>query len=206
MVWTDVLFGDVPRIFYGVFNPFFFTDFSKHGVPEDVWMGVDMFFSWERGFRLTSQFLKDAVDEVRVPVGFNAGCRMYERVEATKQKEAAKLSPYDFDVDIRPTPADWQFSPLGFAFQGQWLNLPTKKYLLTLRLLVEAGEPLERAELHQMLREAGYGLLEIEVTNHVGVLRRRLRTILGITNGWDPIFAIRDDVRKPAAWTVCVPA
>ncbi|MCA9171357.1 MAG: tyrosine-type recombinase/integrase, partial [Planctomycetales bacterium] len=73
--------------------------------------------------------LRDAVEKMRVPIGFNAGCRMYERVEATKQKEAAKLSPHDFDVSIKPNLADWQFSALGFAFRGQWFSLPTKKHL-----------------------------------------------------------------------------
>ncbi|MCA9171825.1 MAG: tyrosine-type recombinase/integrase, partial [Planctomycetales bacterium] len=158
----------------------------------------------ERYYLDCSPELREAVEKMRVPVGFSAGPGMYERVEIDKQKQAARVSPIDYDVTGLDR-SDWEFSDIAFAFRGRWFPLSTKWHLLILRTIVENGGPVERDSLVATLNAAGYEFGPIDVTRRVGKLRRRLRVLLGISDDFDPMPPVRDHSQHAQAWTVCVP-
>lgn len=149
--------------------------------------------------------MREAVDRMRVPVGFRAAVKMHERREQQRQRKKAQLAPDDFDSDVGPKPEEWGFSPVGFSFLGRWYRLPTQRNLHVLRLLVTSPQPLGRSEIHASLREAGYNLQARSVTTVIARVRNHLRRLLGIDDGWDPIPAMRSHSNSPTAWTIHIP-
>jgi len=86
-------------------------------------------------------------------------------------------------------------------------NIPIKAGELQRYSNLYLGEGIVgRSTIHKKLTELGYELQETQVTTEITRLRGKLRKLLGIKDGFDPVPTTTGHSDRAAAWTVYVPS
>jgi len=148
--------------------------------------------------------LREAVDKMRVPVGFNAAPRMADRAAQAKADEAEKihLQPSDFDAPLGTDPKLWRFLDVGFEYHGKCYRMVGLKLQL-LRQFVQSAGPVKNSQLRAIVAKRGWGDPEHQTAVEVSRLRNRLRQLLGLGQ-WDPLPCLGYGVE--GRWQIHLPA
>lgn len=149
--------------------------------------------------------LREAVDKMRVPVGFKAAPRMADRAEQQKAKEAEKvhLQTSDFDTVIGTDPKFWKFTDVGFEYRSRHYRMVGLKKDM-LRKFVETGGPVKNSELREIITNRKWRDPEHQTAVEVSRLRNRLRKLFGLGTGWDPLPCLAYGVE--GCWQIHLPA
>lgn len=131
--------------------------------------------------------LREAVDKMRVPVGFNSGPRMADRAAQAKAKEAEKihLQPSDFDTPLGTDPKLWRFMDIGFEYRGKRYRMVGMSLQL-LRKFVRSAGPVTSRKLQSSIAKPGWKNPQHQTGIAVSRLRNRLRVLMGL-GAWDPL-------------------
>lgn len=148
--------------------------------------------------------LREAVDRMRVPVGFKAAPRMADRAAQAKSAEAEKLhlQPSDFDAPLGTDPKLWRFTDVGFEYQGKRYRMVGLKRQL-LRAFVTSAGPVKNSQLRTIVAKRGWGDPEHQTAIEVSRLRNRLRNLFGLGQ-WDPLPCLERGVE--GRWQIHLPA
>lgn len=126
--------------------------------------------------------LLEAIEGMRFPEPFTTG---------TAIPIVEQIRPRRAPLPKLIEPDEWQFRPGGFAFRGDWFELPGQ-FPRLLELLVQAGGPLTWCELY----DAGIGRrisadkAPARIRQSVCLLRRHLRDCLGLPDDVDPVRCV----------------
>ena len=148
--------------------------------------------------------LREAVDKMRVPVGFKAAPRMADRAAQAKADEAEKihLQPSDFDTPLGTDPKLWRFLDVGFEYRGKCYRMVGLKLQL-LRQFVQSNGPVKNSQLRSIIAKRGWGDPDHQTAVEVSRLRNRLRALLGLGQ-WDPLPCLGYGVE--GRWQIHLPA
>ena len=145
--------------------------------------------------------LREALTDLRVPVGFQAGPSMRKRHEAKLQKQRLELRAEDFAPVIATEPKEWSFNPGGFTFRGVPYAMATSSRLKLLEKLAMSTEAVTVSEVIDVLD----GPCSTTRHAHVAIsgLRKRLRELFGLDEQYDPVPCVSRG--NGGAWTLAIP-
>lgn len=154
--------------------------------------------------------LREAVDKMRLPVGFREGPEEAERYLIEKWRQQAEENAEQYTAPQYPNREDWRFFPGAFAYKGRRYKL-TGAPLRVLKTLVEAGQPLGVEALAPVVMNGSYKGSDADqrygrVRTAMANLRKALREIFGFGKDVDPVLCVAvDKSRGGGRWTVCLP-
>lgn len=165
-----------------------------------------------RGRSVTQRFylssveeLRDVVDRMRVPTGFNAGPAMSLRANKKAAAEAEKvhLKPHDFETELGTDPALWRFGEVAFWFRKPQCYRLRGMPLRLLRKFVKAGRNPVSNEAIRKAFGKGWRDPMHQASVEVARLRGRLRQLFGLGH-WDPLPCL--DYGTEGNWILHLPA
>ena len=147
---------------------------------------------------------------MRLPLAFTHGPKMSDRHLAHERKELERelMRPQHFAIASKPDAAEFQFQGAAFWYRGKRYPMGGSRGRV-LRALVEADGPvpfdvLAQAITGKPVTPDRYEMLQHKVSQVVSDVRKRLKRLLRLPAGWEPVPCV--DLRgRGGAWTLCFP-
>ena len=157
----------------------------------------------------TTELLRKALDDLRVPEAFTDGVEIAQRIAEEQRLERISLKEHQFEIPKPPDMSEWGFAPGCACFRGRWFKLTGARWR-ALRCLVESGQAIGTAELAPVIFEKPVPADPDAVSGRIGVVLSRLRTSLrdafGLEETFDPIPCVAvHRLDGGGQWTVYLP-
>lgn len=154
--------------------------------------------------------LRECIEKVRMPIAFKHGPKMVDRNQAHERKELERelMRPERFAIASKPDPREFQFQGAAFWYRKKRYPMGGSRGRV-FRALVEADGPvpfdaLAVAITGKPATPERYAELQHKVSQVVSDVRKRLKKLMTLPAGWEPVPCV--DLRgRGGAWTLCFP-
>jgi integrase len=155
--------------------------------------------------------LREAIGKMRIPLPFRHGPKMTDRAREEERREVEKalMRPERFAIATKPDAREFQFvGTSSFWFRGRCYPMGGSRGRVLKALALAPGpvpfDVLALAITGNPPTPENYCQMQHKVSQVVSDVRKRLRRLMILPAGWEPVPCV--DLRgRGGAWTLCLP-